>query len=531
MTPVGSMVYDAARHGPQLGRVSPATWGVVAVLTLVLAYLVAAGVRRRGWARALLPQASPVRPAPHWEHALAWLLCAAAGVVLVATSIGRFFSFDILTWDINIYAQAFRHAAEGHGFFNGEEQMSHLGSHASPILYLVLPFYLLHRSPATLLAVQGVALALSVLPAWWLSRRHLPPLPAALATVLYAVAPFLLLLTNEFHAVCFAVPLLLLALWAADAGRAGLYLLALTGALLCKESVGLTALFLGGWLLLGRRTRFAGWVTTLLGVLWLVVGAGVIIPTFGGDLSRETLPRFAHLGDGSVAVLLSPVLAPGAFWPQLLSVDSLRYLALLLLPFGFVPLLAPRAMLVALPMILLNLLSQHAPMRSFGFHYEALVLPGLFLAFVHGLRRLDGWLPRGRLGVWRALVAAGLLLCAGAALWVFQARGSVQWPRSDPALVADAEQVLALVPPAVGVAAPRLLQPHLADRELCVGLNGWEGDAWIAANPEIVIVERRWLERDAGDTRLLREELARRPVLLENTTFRVHGRPPRAPKP
>jgi hypothetical protein len=100
--------------------------------------------------------------------------------------------------------------------------------------------------------------------------------------------------------------------------------------------------------------------------------------------------------------------------------DKWAYLGSLLLPLGFLPLLAPRRALPALFTIGVNLLSGlPAAFSIVDSHYSALALPGLVAGAIVGAGRLRGWLtarhPRAAQTVPSALLIAAPLV--GTALW------------------------------------------------------------------------------------------------------------------
>ena len=461
-------------------RVPPGPAVVAAVLLALIVIALAIGTRRRGLRHALWDPSTTPDPAARWEWWTVGFLTAATIAVACAAVWIRYHHLSSDTWDFGIYSQAFWHASQGNGFYNSIEGIDHLGSHASPVLYILLPVYLLWPSPVVLPLLNALAVASCVLPGWLIARRRLEARPALTAALVLALVPVMTTLVYEIHAVKFAAPCLLWAVWAIDARRSVAYLMFLLLALSCKENVGMVVVFLGVYLATTRGTRFAGLVSVALGVAWLLVGIKLIIPMHGGDLSRHTMVQYDHLANGWLPLLLSPLTAPGAFWPHLLSTDTLAYVAMLLVPFGLVPLLGGRALLIPLPIVLQNLLAHDEAMRSLTMHYEALVLPGMFLAFVVGLQRLLGWIQ----GRPRLVLAIAGLACA---LLSHSLSGQplVSTPPS-PAEVRARQAVLDNVPERVSVAAPADLLPYLCQRPVCQPLRLWSE----REPPEVVVLEK-----------------------------------------
>src|SRR5439155_23615143 len=67
------------------------------------------------------------------------------------------------------------------------------------------------------------------------------------------------------------------------------------------------------------------------------------------------------------------------------------YLLVMLLPLGFLPLLAPRVLLAVLPRLALNLLTVDPILANFRSQYQAFVLPFLMLAAIEGYARIRDW--------------------------------------------------------------------------------------------------------------------------------------------
>ena len=462
---------------PQPGRVAGSTWGLVLGLLAVLGCLLALRLRRVRGGDWLFPRGVPattpttVPTRREWAALLALVLAAQA--VFFLPALARFLSFHLTNFDIGIYAHGFWHAARGHGFFNSPEGMDHLGSHASPFLYLLLPCYLLVPGTPTLLFLDVAAVTLSAIPAWRIARRRLDAPMALAVTVVFLFQPALTSLSWDIHEVTFALPLMLAALDALDERRAGRFLLFMGLALSCKEDVGLVAMCLGVGLALRRDTRFAGVFVGLLGLTGFVVGVGVIIPMFEGDHLANTMSRYAWMGSGWTALVTAPFLHAGELFRRLLGGETRGYLLWLALPVAFLPVLAPWALWAALPLFLANVLSDHAPMRSGNFHYEALILPGVHAAFVAGQARWIRFVGervasvRGRQALQYGTLAFALIACVAVRDWKGRSLfGDLDSSDEGVLRRQRIQETLAAVPAGVSVLAPNLIQSHLADRDV-----------------------------------------------------------------
>lgn len=305
---------------------------------------------------------------------------------------GLYFSFGFGAYDLGIYDSIAFNSAHGKFFYSSVQQMNHLGEHFSPVMALFAPLYRLVPTPLWLL-LAGLLAYLSVpLVLQRLLRRHGidERLGPWLALLWFLNAPMASAVKFLFHPSTLAAPFVLLA-WDAAARRrwkslAGWMLFLL----LFKESLALAGAGIGLWLLAGRGTRKAGLVLLAASLLAGAVIAGWAIPA----IRAEAWTHAARLG-------------PLADIPA-----KLGYLLLLLLPFSVLH-ARPRALLPALPLILLNLSTGFAPQYSMQHHYDDLIIPLLFAGALGALAGggkplLAGWRPP----LAAAVAALCVLLCA-----------------------------------------------------------------------------------------------------------------------
>ena len=446
-----------------------------------------AAVAVHGWWFARAKEAALKQPLPHprpleWG-ALAGMMAIAA-VVFLGSSALRYARFGVRNVDLGMYAHAFWHALHGNGLFNSPEGMDHLSSHASPGLYLLLPLYALAPHPLTLLSLNSLALISGAIPAYLIARRRLGVLASLLCAALYLVNPALSALNYEVHEISFAVPLFLWTLLFLQCRRAGLMLLTLLLAVLWKENVGVSAIFLGAYALVVQRRVHVGVGVMLLGLLVVVAGIHLVVPYFGGSHANKTMIRYAALADDWSGLLLSPLRRPAAFFGTVFSGATAEYLMRVLSPFVFLPLLSPLDLFVAIPPLAENILAGDGSMRSGQHHYEALILPVFYVAFVAGLARLCA-----RASVWGGPAVAGrgallllsALLVANPLLHHAAGRGLLRDIDGDPAR-GEIEALLARIPPGAAVISPQHIQPHVSDRVVSAYFNG-VGD--LAGDPPV----------------------------------------------
>jgi uncharacterized membrane protein len=449
---------------------------------------------------ALAPVALPSFSPPALVTAGVAVYVVLMGVIVVT----RHIALRTHALDLGYYVQVVWNLAHGNGARVTLPPMHAWGDHFSPILYLFTPLGWLAPGATTLLLAQTLILAAgAVAMAGFAARRLGDARLGAAFAVLYVLSPTLHgINVRDIHPTAFAIPLVIAAAWAIDAGRPGWAALAVVAALAGREDCAIAGVGFGMWLALARRRRVAGVAVAVacVGVLW--IDMNIVMPHFRGEPYPHLVKRYAYLGATLPEVLTSVLIRPWRWVPVVVTPEKARYLVTMLAPLGFLPLAAPSAAAAALPGLAVNLLSTDAFLFSFRTPYQAFVLPFLLLAAVDGVAtlRTAAWWPR-RVSRRAVLVAAAIVALVLGSRTVNDL-GVGKW-----ALGPDQRAVRALlrrVPPLVPVSVNERLVPHLATRPECyVFPTGVDRAQWVldlesslarenVSRFEIVARERGW---------------------------------------
>ena len=368
--------------------------------------------------------------------------------------------FQTQVWDLGVFVQSFWNTTQGRFFENSLEGASHLRTHFSPFLVLLVPAYAAAPTPYMLLWMQSFALALAAVPLFALASARLGRGAALVVTAAYLLYPWLHAVNLfDFHEEPFAVPLIFAAYLAIERRRFVPAALCLALAALTKESATLVVVCVGFSLLLRKETRrFGAGVVLVAGLLF----AGVSRFLMGGRAAEVFDLCYGHLGHTPLEVLRNAIHEPGRVLGFVIKPERVMYAVRLLAPVAFVPLAAPLELIPALPILGQNLLSRETNLISNQYQYDVLIIPFLFLALVRALARfrdLAGW--PGRFA--HIVVAVAAIL---AYTWLSPARPAVLAvvPGLLDARPPGADSVLARVPRGVSLAASTHLAAHLAER-------------------------------------------------------------------
>ncbi|WP_235960196.1 DUF2079 domain-containing protein [Actinomadura macrotermitis] len=341
-------------------------------------------------------------------------------------------------YDLGIFDQAVRSYAhlqmpvvplKGPGF-------NLLGDHFHPVIALLAPLYWLWDDPRMLLAAQGVLFALSTVPICRFAMGRLGRDAGIGVTVAYGLSWGLQgAVAFDFHEIAFAVPLMACVMVRLADERYRAAVLWSLPLLLVKEDMGLAVAAVGGFLLLRRKWR--------LGLAAGAAGAA------GSALAvLVVLPHFSPSGEYR-------------YWNQMGTPPGIaehpQRLVLLLCVLGVTGFVALRSplLLIAAPLLLPRLASGVSMQWSTGIvHYNAILMPIVFVAFVDGVRRLRKPL----------LAHTALVIALGALPFLPFARLVQPGFYSTPAHVQAAQRLMARIPDGAAVAAGNRLVPQLTAR-------------------------------------------------------------------
>jgi uncharacterized membrane protein len=446
------------------------------------------------------------------SRTLLWLAIAAYAAGFSALSILRHRAFSTGRFDLGNMVQAVWSTAHGRPLqitgLRGD-QISRLGAHFDPILAAFAPLWLVWPSPDMLLVAQAVAVALGALPVYWLARKHLGSeragLGFALAYLVYPPTQWLTL--NEFHPVALACPLLLFAIWYLDEGRLLPFAIFALVAATTKEEIALVVAGLGIWYALAHRRRLAGAAVAVAGVAVALIAIEVVIPHFNRAGTSSFFTRYSEVGSTPGGIVHTALTDPLKIVTTAFTGRGLTYLAQLALPLGLLVVLAPLALIAAVPELAVNLLSAATTQTSIHFHYTAGLIPVLLAAAVFGAKRIPPRVPVATLVV---VIAVGANYLLGPVpLWRDFPGGEQLQAHAADVTEHDriAAQALRLIPPRAAVSATNSLGAHLSARRRVLSFPFLQDAQWVAADetapgyadrlaPLPTAVQLSWLRRN-----------------------------------
>ncbi len=318
----------------------------------------------------------------------------------------------------------------GDGFTPDASLLSHnyLFEQAGFLIYPVAGLTSIFPTAITLLVVQSAALALGVVPLWKIARNIANLRVGTTMAIVIAYGAFSAIHALNlagFHLEVLALPCLLAAVYSGLCDRWIRYGIFVALVLAARADLGVAIAGLGGfWWLEGRRR--AGWITAVAGLAWFIVAILVIQPSYAGGDYPHVEAFGAYGGDNPFSVVWGMITSPVDFLQELFSRANFQTLVSLLAPVLFLPAVAPRYLLPAVPLYSLYLVAdvpddtltesgQLVPITAF-----------VFVALVFGIAK-TGRVVVQKVNVDRRLVTA-LVFTAS----VFFVRDAISSPYAEP---------------------------------------------------------------------------------------------------
>jgi uncharacterized membrane protein len=334
-------------------------------------------------------------------------------VVLSYFTILRNYEFETYAWDLGIFNQSFWTTLHNGSLFYSTVELivnpsgSFFGTHFSPILFLVLPFYAIYPGPQSLLVIQSFVLALGAVPLYALAKRVGKYRVFALSFVLaYMLYPALQGINwFDFHVESFLPLFFFSVLYFFETQNWKPYFLFIFLSLMCEEHVAFIVAFIGLFGVLQYRKHLAeelkkknfkdtlflvSFSTIALAVLWYIVVV----------LVRGTLfpvnPAFVFTSNAasnwSILGAQNPIMIPlylfryPANAAAALSYDiplKVSYLIVLFGPLAFMSFFKLRYLLPTVPWFVLALFSNYQPYYTILVQYPAYVIAFIFIAAIY----------------------------------------------------------------------------------------------------------------------------------------------------
>ena len=329
-----------------------------------------------------------------WCDPLTWGCVTLIFGAYFAISLFRLLRLDAASFDLGVYTEYIKQLSLLHAPITDVQHpgLDVLGDHFAVAVAVIAPFFRLYPSPVTLLFFQALFAAISVFPVTAAGAELVGERPGRVIGLAYGFSWGLQQMVQfEFHEIALAVPLLAFSLAALVRSRPRAAVAWAVPLVFVKEDQGFTVAAIGLFLVLaavvprGRfpANRIALWGGAFLavwGLGWSALAIWVVIPLFARthDYYYWTVGGVVGGGGFSIGAVVRQTLVS---W-QL----KLRTTGLIVFPTLFTALASPVAA-IAVPSLALRFVSTNSDYWGTTWHYNATVMPIVFIAAIDTLGR------------------------------------------------------------------------------------------------------------------------------------------------
>lgn len=383
------------------------SWTLLMTCSLIIVILVMYGLY--GWDNSPLSvaNASPTTTNKTYLR-ITFGMSIAFFLFVSAWTVFRVYTFSTPTYDFGIFSQMFYSMKEtGLPMTTLERDglLSHFQVHMSPIYYLLLPFYMLVPTPATLQVLQAIVITSAVIPLWKLARLHgLSGCKSMLVCTLLLLYPAFAGGTGyDIHENCFLTPLVLWLFYGIDRRNTVITAIAAILTLMVKEDAAVYVAVIALWLIIKTLLHFkkpelknliTGTIILCMSILWFLLAIGYLAK-FGDGVMTNRYENFMYDGSSSlITVIKSVILCPMKATYECVDIEKIEYIILTMLPLMGLPLLTRRyeRYILLIPYILVNLMSdypyQHDIFFQYGFGSTACLM---YLTVVNLANLMSNW--------------------------------------------------------------------------------------------------------------------------------------------
>lgn len=302
----------------------------------------------------------------------------------------KYNNFQYNALDLGIFNQVSFNSINGNLFHFTIHPHSYLGDHFALFLIFLLPFYKLFPSPLCLLFLQTLIIALCAIPIRLIAKHALNKGWALIIPFLWLANPLVINMNFfEFHLLPFGLFLFLFTIYFYLKKRFNLFILFTLLSLTVREDMVLIIFMFAILALIEKRKiKWILW-PAILSIGWFVLAQN-IIQKFNPTGGYKFIAYYNWIGGNSLLEIFKNYLIhPWQTITHIFSLNNIIMVLGLLMPFGFIPILKPKYLLLALgPFLQFALIKNYGGYTVLTTHYACLFLPALIMGFIYALKKI-----------------------------------------------------------------------------------------------------------------------------------------------
>jgi len=394
-------------------------------------------------------------------RSIALIFVAIIGSLFIWHAFARFYTFHNQTYDLAMYTRMAWGMVHGSAWEPIVNNAHMVGVQLSVVLLPLGLLGILFGTAEVLMVAQTVAVCAVCWPLARMGARRLGDLGAVTAVVAWLLYPNIShVCTYEFHPGTIAMLPMTCALECLDREDRWGFLWWTIGVIACRADMSIITLMMGMVALFHNRDfRRVGYIVIIVSIIYLLFF--FLIRPFFAPVQGSMHLHFSKWGNSFTEIISTVLFSPSVVVDHFLKSERLLYLPKILAPLVFLPLLRPHWLVIALPTIAVNLLSEFPTATDMDCHYSTPVVPILIIAAIDSFNMVS------RIG-FKRLFAIGILFGTVTSTFIDSA---MPWSLVYPAhaFVSDeysksSQRTIAVIPQKASVQAPDRLLPHLAER-------------------------------------------------------------------
>jgi len=311
----------------------------------------------------------------------------------------RYVTFNSPNFDFGIFSHIFYNMKESLIPYTTCERnilLSHFAVHFSPILYLILPIYMIFSTPITLQVVQVLLLFSGIIPLIKLCNHFkLSKYLKVSVTFLYCFYPAITTGTfYDFHENCFLLMLLLWVFYFFEKGKNLHFFIFSILTLLVKEDAFIYLLIFSLYIIISKNNYKIGLKLLLLSIIYFFI-VSYFMNKFGLGIMSDRYENLIFDNSGLIGAIKTIILNPGYVLKEMLTnpsnnFDKIIYLLKLFMPLSFIPFITNKtSRYILLVPVLINILTNYVYMYDITFHYSYGIIAFIFYLLILNIKDLN----------------------------------------------------------------------------------------------------------------------------------------------
>ncbi len=353
--------------------------------------------------------------------------------------------------------------------------LSHFAVHMSPIYYLLLPFYFVVPSPATLQLMQVIVLASAVIPMYLLAKHfNLSNTRICALCAVLLLHPAVAAGTNyDLHENCFLLPLLMWSFLFFEKEKYIPMSVFLLLTLTVKEDAAVYVIFFALYVFLSRRKYLLGAIiAAVAGIYFLIVLS--YLGTSGDGVMSWRYGNFI-VGEGGLFDAVKNVLVNPAYVFTQIFIDSegayaskILFILQLFVPLAFLPVGTKKVsrLILILPFVLLNLMTLYSYQYNISFQYTFGPMAFLFYLSAMNVKDMKPVTSKTLLSI-ACVAACSLFVISAVQTFSYYTRITIGSSEN----IEITNEVLDSIPEEASVIASSYFVPRLSERKIIYSIN------------------------------------------------------------